>query len=257
MSQENSKAVFHAVYPNGKVDMSQIEVTGDYVVATCKLYESRDSSEKEYLVAESGIAEREQGESLSSCVIAAKNMAYEGAVARVVTGVNSSITQDSAIRETDSPAPRPIREPEAARQSAPKKDTAEPVKTAPADSSKPSQEETDLPVAPKEPENSSVQKVDLLTPSSLFGDGDAEEEAKKPKPEAQDDRLQQARAVNITILGKYHDCYNWTAGEILDKDPRVIVEFAPKYNGPKEEEKEALMALYPEALRRYKTKKVA
>lgn len=37
---------------------------------------------------------------------------------------------------------------------------------------------------------------------------------------------------------------------ILEERPEVIVEFANRYNGPKVEERDALRALYTEALQR-------
>jgi hypothetical protein len=63
----------------------------------------------------------------------------------------------------------------------------------------------------------------------------------------------------ITIFGKLHDCNGWKAGKILNERPEVIVDFCqrnsedyngPKYSGPRVDQKEALMKLFPDAARK-------
>jgi len=65
-----------------------------------------------------------------------------------------------------------------------------------------------------------------------------------------DPELEKAMNLPITILGKLHECYGKTAGEILQYNPKCIVDFAHRYTGPKKDEKDALLMLYPEAVRR-------
>lgn len=245
--QPISKAKFYEIYPNGKVDMQKVEVQPEYVTAICILYDDRTADGAAYLVAESGVADRQAGMSLGECIAAAKDMAYQGAVARVVSGD----TADMPTVPVQKPCP-PKSE---------KVPDCDPVKedalTEPdtEDTTHAAQEPVQQEDAPSQ--KGTVQKLDLHT-ASLFpddsDDGDGEPESEQPSG---DYAIQKARDTKITILGKYHECNNMSAGQILDEYPEVIQEFGPLYTGPKEDQKNALMALYPEALRRLSQKEKA
>jgi hypothetical protein len=97
-----------------------------------------------------------------------------------------------------------------------------------------------------------IQRLDLnlgLQPASSLPNPTASAQ----KPALADDadvEMKKALAMPITILGKLHASYGKTVAEILDTDPQCIVDFAHRYKGPKEDEKNALVKLYSEAVRR-------
>ena len=100
---------------------------------------------------------------------------------------------------------------------------------------------------------SSVKQVgfaDLRPASSLLKEEPTPVLSSDLEADKEDEALEKARAMKISIVGKVHQCYGWTAGKILNEAPEVIVEFANRYNGPRTEERDALRALYTEALRR-------
>ncbi len=102
------------------------------------------------------------------------------------------------------------------------------------------------------PAQGGVQRLDLvagLQPASNLLNNAASAQ-KSPHVEGADAAMQKALAMPITILGKLHSSFGKTAGEILETDPQCIVDFAHRYTGPKVEEKEALLQVYPEAVRR-------
>lgn len=248
MTQEPiSKARFYEVYPDGKVDMQKVDVQPDYVTAICILYDDRSADGGAYLVAESGVADRQAGISLGECIAAAKDMAYQSAVARVVLGNTADIPTVPAQK------PSPPKS-EKVPHSVPVKEDAltEPdtEDTAPA-AQEPVQQED----APSQ--KGTVQKLDLHTASLFPADSDDGDSEAEPEQPSSDDAIQKARDTKITILGKYHECNNMSAGQILDEYPEMIQEFGPLYTGPKEDQKKALMALYPEALRRLSQKEKA
>jgi hypothetical protein len=225
------KSKFYEAYPTGRIDLRQIEVTPEYVTAICKLYDDRTADETACLVSEIGIAERGDGIRLGECVTLAKDMAYEGAIARVVSEnvrfMGTTVKQNvvaSVAAKADIPA-------------------------------EPDKEESVTPDDPVTVEDAApvgtVQKMELVA-SSLFPDDD--EDKPNSKQPAETEAIQNARDTKITILGKYNPCNNLSAGEILDDHPEIIVEFGPIYSGPKEDQKKAMMALYPEAVRRCQSK---
>ncbi len=97
-----------------------------------------------------------------------------------------------------------------------------------------------------------IQRLDLnlgLQPASGLVNSAAA--AQKPAPDEDSDaEMKNALAMPITILGKLHGSYGKTVAEILDTDPQCIVDFAHRYKGPKVDEKNALVKLYSEAVRR-------
>jgi len=101
-------------------------------------------------------------------------------------------------------------------------------------------------------QNNGIQRLDLnlgLQPAAnLLHNAPAAQKANQE--EAPDLAMKKALEMPITILGKLHSSYGKTAGEILNSDPQCIVDFAHRYTGPKVEEKESLVLLYPEAVRR-------
>lgn len=234
MMKENSRARFYEVYPGGKIDMRDIQVNGDYVTATCTLYDDRGADDRAYLVCESGIAAVNTEMGLAECVSIAKNMAYENAVARVIASGDAVPIAGAPSKKVAAPA------------------TPKPVVPALSNVLEPDANPEELPVqAQPEKPTATVKKMELVAANLFPDDEDEEPTADTPPDESDDDAaIRKARDVKITILGKYHECNNLSAGQILDEHPEVIQEFAPLYSGPKEDQKKALMALYPEALRR-------
>lgn len=231
MKNEENAKVFGQIYPNGKIQVEEGTVAQTYVTAVCKLYETRCADANDYMVMETGMAERVNGQSIAACFALVKDMAYSGAVSRV-TGVTVPAAMEPMISGGNLGDELPSGT----------DSTEDTVAVTP-------EPEDDLDQNPDT--GSTVQKMDL----NLFSGGQDETSTQKGNKDAlviteEEDEEQKARSIPITALGKMHMYYNWTAGRILDENPGVIVDFAPKYSGPKEEEKKALMALLPEAVRR-------
>lgn len=109
-------------------------------------------------------------------------------------------------------------------------------------------------VVPARPEGKgTVEKFDLglgLQPASNLLSNVPDQAPASDDANDIDPDMKKAMNLPITILGKLHECYGKTAGEILQYNPKCIVDFAHRYTGPKKDEKDALMRLYPEAVRR-------
>lgn len=230
LSQETLAEFFRT----GKVN-TDFEVREDYVIGVCALYPDRLAGPQEYAIRERSIVER-AGRPLSVCAQEAKDLAFQSAVRRmegiVTTPVPAAVKTAQEIREKE-PAPKlePPQNSPALEKTAqiPQEPTPEPPeRSAPAPASPPRR----------------LELGDLRPASSLLA------AAPEPEPDSEDQRIEKARSIEISILGKLHECNGWTAGRLLDERPEIIVDLVKRYNGPKTEEKEALRTLYAEALRR-------
>ena len=237
----------------GKIN-TDFEVSDQYVTGICLLYPERSGQEHEYMVREKSLVLLDQ-EALSECVQRAKDLAYQAAVSRL-TGV--AAPQEALELEVTSPQLQVERRPTAPTAQKPVEPSWEKEvlggEEAEPDVS-PEMEEVDSTLGkPEEKPSDSIASqigfADLRPASSLL-----RKEEERPAQEVSETgdeeiSLENARNTPITILGKAHLCNGWTAGKILDEHPEIIVDFAHRYSGPKADQKQALEALYPEALRR-------
>ena len=234
----------------GKIN-TDFEVGDQYVTGICLLYPERSGQEHEYMVREKSLVLLEKN-SLSECVQRAKDLAYQAAVSRL-SGMAASL---EVPKQEDTSSHQPVEEHPASSNLS---NTAilswsegASAGEKPDDSSEMEEPEGTLEKEEK-PSNNLASQIgfgDLRPASSLLR---KEEERTVPlvsEPGEEEEALESARNTAITILGKAHLCNGWTAGKILDEHPEIIVDFAHRYSGPKEDQKQALVALYPEALRR-------
>lgn len=239
---ENSLSEF---FRCGKMDNSFV-VENQFVTGICVMYPERSAGEHEYMIREKSVVELD-ARGLSACVQEAKDLAYQATVSRL-SGVSIPSVSAAPTAQTVPVAPPPAAKAEAsAHAPAPvvdlQPDDDEPDETAREDTPAPEEfESQDGAWPPDENDGASgtAQRFDIgnLRPASRL------------LPDAEESAYEKARNMKITILGKLHECCGWTAGRILDEKPEFIVEFAHRYNGPKTEERDALKALYTEALRR-------
>lgn len=238
-------------FRSGKMD-NDFVVENQYVTGVCVMYPERSAQEHEYMIREKSVVEID-ARGLSPCVQEAKDLAFQAAVSRLAGG--PSLFSGAA------PA-APVIQPPLVPQ------TAAGIAPEPVDDPQPDEDDMpgieEEPTKPAEPDGESwppdedgfagtVQQFDLggLRPaSSLIPDTPGQRNSGAPAPDAGESAYEKARNMKITILGKLHECNNWSAGRILDEKPDIIVEFAHRYNGPKTEERDALRALYTDALRR-------
>ena len=228
-------------FRTGKAD-TDFEVREDYVIGVCALYPDRLAGPQEYAIRERSIVER-VGRPLSICAQEAKDLAFQSAVQRM-EGLASPPGPAASPAPAAAKAPQdkaPIPEPETPPQgnqnsSAPEKAVQVPQEPTP----EPPERSVSAPASPPR----RLELGDLRPASSLLA------AAPEPEPDSEDQRIEKARSIEISILGKLHECNGWTAGRLLDERPEIIVDLVKRYNGPKTEEKEALRTLYAEALRR-------
>lgn len=202
---------------------------------------------------------------LSQCVQDAKDLAYRAAVSRLGNVSFLSTVeppeQKSATPFSLLPTPAPVAEkpvPPAVVAQVPDEDGDDEESgnawDVPEDAAVPSSDAT-LPDEDGDAEEpmGGAQPFDLngLRPAaSLIVDTKPQPQSSSKEEDSAESAYEKARSMTITILGKLHECNNWTAGRILDEKPQVIVDFAHRYNGPKVEERDALKMLYTEALRK-------
>lgn len=220
-----NKANLTDFFRTGKVE-TDFEIREDYVIGVCTLYPDRMAGSEEHIVREKSVVEAD--DPLSDCAQKAKDLAFRSAIERL-EGISSPATLPKASSTVE-----------------PKKEQESPQPTLPA-----TQANTESPT--QEPDPSKPRRLDfanLRPASSLIAASPTPEPAPAPELDADEQRIEKARTMPITILGKLHDCNGWTAGRILDERPEIIVEMVKRYNGPKVEEKEALRTLYNEALLR-------
>lgn len=245
MTEPNLGATFKNIFPNGKTSTKPGDITPQYVTAVCRVYENRSDSETEYVIEEYGIIERPAYDSLAKCYIEASKTAYNNMLARIseLSGRESAIIAPAVVlKQVSSTQIAASQEPSKMAEPVVQAAQSETVTDTAADGTDDTVEPFGEEAMQSQP---TVQKLDLnlgLKPASSL-------DAAKQEPDG-DDEIAKAREMPITIVGKAHDCYGWTAGRILDEMPEVIVNFTPKYSGEKKEEKATLMALYPEALRK-------
>lgn len=249
-----------AFFENGKMD-ADFEIGEGYVAGLCVLYAQRTAKDQEYMIRDRSIVMTE-GRDLSQCVQMAKDLACRSALSRLsaLPAVSSAVPQwKPAMQETP---PVPAVSGASADVTAPSEEAAPMVESAqsiPLAGDEQSvlpegvEEPFSEPQREEEPFLSGARQVglaDLRPASSLLTEEGAPQRNTAPKLDEEDEALSKARNMRITILGKLHECSGWTAGKILEERPEVIVEFANRYNGPKVEERDALRALYTEALQR-------
>lgn len=227
LSQESLAEFFRT----GKAD-TDFEVREDYVIGVCALYPDRLAGPQEYAIRERSIVER-AGRPLSVCAQEAKDLAFQSAVRRM-EGL-ATVPVPAAVKAPQEKKPAP--EPEPPQNSpAPEKTVQIPQEPTP----EPPKRSAPAPASPPR----RLEFGDLRPASSLLA------AAPEPEPDSEDQRIEKARSIEISILGKLHECNGWTAGRLLDERPEIIVDLVKRYNGPKTEEKEALRTLYNEALLR-------
>ena len=234
MSEANFVTKLKRTFPNGKTSTKPGEITDKYVMALCRIYEQRTDAESDYVIEEYGIAERTAIDSLSDCYARASNVAYQNAINRLAGSTEQPAETLDDFWEKSSSAP--VQEnPVNTEPTSPPDNAVGPLVDEFANDASDTGAVLDFTMLEDAPPT--VQKLDLNQNLSVG------------TPTVSDE-IEHARAVQITIIGKAHGCCNWTAGRILDECPEVIAGFAPKYSGEKKTEKDALMALYPEALRK-------
>ena len=254
MKEENFEAYsLSELFRRGKID-TDFEVTDQYVTGICLLYSERSCQDYEYMIREKSFVELEGGK-LSACVQKAKDLAYQSAISRLF-----GLAMPRKILEEESSAKLSIREHPIAlpdRGSMQKTEPIMPPAKEPPESDLP--QSTELPgEAIEEPEevpsmsgSTQIGFGDLRPASSLLKQEETPLSSKDPyEMEEEDTEMEKALATPITILGKANLCNGWLAGKILKEHPEIIVDFAHRYSGPKEDQKQALRTLYPEALRR-------
>lgn len=239
---ENSLSEF---FRCGKMDNSFV-VENQFVTGICVMYPERSAGEHEYMIREKSVVELD-ARGLSACVQEAKDLAYLAAVSRL-SGISVPFGSAAPVVQAAPVAPPAAKAEAPAHAPAPEVDLRpagvdEPDETTGQDAPEPDHfEGQDGAWPPDENDGASrtAQRFDIgnLRPASTL------------LPDAEESAYEKARNMKITILGKLHECCGWTAGRILDEKPEFIVEFAHRYNGPKTEERDALKALYTEALRR-------
>jgi len=247
MSESNQGNVLKSVFPNGKTSTKPGEITSEYVIAICRVYEARSASETEYAIEEYGITERAANDNLAVCYAEASQIAYSNMIARLFV-LSAQAPQPASAVNTNAKAPvisiYPQQEQDKTEKTA--DDTHEPDNGAVISDDVCDDNKNPI-VEDDTQQQTTIHKIDPglgLMPVSSIGKGEPEV--------SEDDEITKARNMLITIVGKAHDCFNWTAGRILDEMPDVIVNFTPRYSGEKKDEKAALMALLPEATRRCK-----
>ena len=242
MSVENIRNTLKAIIPQGKISTKPGEITPQYVMAICRIYETRADGEHEYMIEEYGIVERSMYNSLDKCYEEAANLAFRKAITHLQGSVMeqpgvSMQQQAEVVMKTDLSLLVGKDTASSVSDSGIIVETANTETDNVEDGAKDSiDDNSNLTIA----HPPTIEKLDLNQNISTIKTIDNEPS----------DPIQKARERQITIVGKLHTCYNWPAGKILDEMPDVIVGFAPKYSGEKTEEKEALMVLYPEAVRK-------
>ena len=245
-----------AFFENGKMD-ADFEVKEGYVIGLCVLYAQRAAKEQEYMIRDRSIVTIGNRD-LSECVQIAKDLACNSALTRLslLPAIPTAPVQEPVKQKT---------QPEHAASSTPAVVAPQPDELAPAESfpsainssetvTVPLKDVEQLAEAQKDEPSilagaQQVEFADLRPASSLLTEESVPQQSDISEPD-EEDTIIKAKDMKITILGKLHECSGWTAGKILEERPEVIVEFANRYNGPKVEERDALRALYTEALRR-------
>jgi len=270
-------------FTTGKIDVG-FEIKDGYVYGVCLLYPSRADQEHEYMIREKSIVAIGERD-LSACVEDAKDFAYKSAISRLERAGNPIAAEQPAVQAAPVPgvvqtdkekaeAPAPKEEPQGETPAG----TVVPVVEQPAynppapTSQDPDDDELDTDDVPSEEDGDAtgdindfkdeddgesqqpngIQRLDLnfgLQPASNLLSNAPAAGPSAPARDIDPD-MKKALSMPITILGKLHASFGKTAGEILESDPQCIVDFAHRYTGPKVEEKEALVKLYPEAVRR-------
>lgn len=254
MKEENFEAYsLLELFRKGKID-TDFEVTDQYVIGICFLYPERSCQDHEFMGREKSIVELE-GRKLSTCVQEAKDLAYQSAVSRLF-----GLSMPRKISEEESSAKLSIREHPTAlpdQDSMQKTELITPPAEEPLESDLPQSVEPheEIREEPKEvPSMNGSTQIgfgDLRPASSLLKQEETPLSSKDPyDPEEEETEMEKALATPITILGKANLCNGWLAGKILKEHPEIIVDFAHRYSGPKEDQKQALRTLYSEALRR-------
>lgn len=230
-------------FRTGKVD-TDFQVQEGFVTGICTLYSDRTAGPQEYIVREKSIVETE-GQFLSTCAQKAKDLAFQSAIERLERF--SPVQQPSAkpaIEPVNTEQPTQKEEPALAPKAAPMQEKDPPASP---DSIR---EPTQIKLAPAPSAPRRLDFADLRPASSLIAPSTEPTLTLEQETGDETKRIEKARAMPITILGKLHDCNGWTAGRILDERPEIIVDMVKRYNGPKVEEKEAMKTLYSEALRK-------
>lgn len=237
LSQESLAEFFRT----GKAD-TDFEVREDYVIGVCALYPDRLAGPQEYAIRERSIVER-ASRPLSVCAQEAKDLAFQSAVRRmegIVTAPGPAASPAPAAAKAPqdkAPIPKPKTPPQGNQDSsAPEKTVQIPQEPTP----EPPERSAPAPASPPR----RLELGELRPASSLLA------AAPEPEPDSEEQKTEKARSIEISILGKLHECNGWTAGRLLDERPEIIVDLVKRYNGPKTEEKEALRTLYNEALLR-------
>lgn len=251
-----------AFFRAGKMDTDFV-ISDQYITGICVMYAQRSAQEHEYMIREKSIVMLDE-RGLSQCVQDAKDLAYLAAVSRLGK-VNFLSAAQPHEQASVTPPPQPTTPefkktaPPPVTEQIPDEDDGESESGNEWDT--PENEATSPPAAsPPESDDDGEESLGGAQPLDLYGLQPASslrsgaDQALPPSRTAEADpaesAYEKARNMPITILGKLHECNQWTAGRILDERPEIIVDFAHRYNGPKVEERDALKMLYTEALRK-------
>ena len=270
MQNQNQFQSLMALLPNGKVE-NDVRITETTVTGVCTVYLDRAADENAFFLRDIGVALIDND--LTSAVRLAVDQAYGAAVSHLAAVTPTATAQPATkTNPATSPSAAPVaqqvkKEPAPVSQAAPAvQDESEPP---PVDLNsivdfpgQNTEEAVKDPPAPRvmtgEQVGENIERIEF--PENLFDKSGDQEPADKGGDGAEDDdtdpEYQKALDTEITIFGKLHDCNGWKAGRILAEQPAVIVDFCqrnsdsydgPKYTGPRTDQKEALMKLYPDA----------
>ena len=261
--------------PGGKIE-NDVRITETTVTGICTVYLNRADDENAFFLRDIGVALI--GDNLTSAVRLAVDQAYGAAVSHLAAVTPAAAPRPATkTNPTTSPSAAPAaqqvqEEPAPVSESAPAvvppahsvQDESEPppvdlnsIVDIPGQTDGTVQEPSAPRVMTGEQVGENIERIDFT--ETLFDKSDTQESADKGGDGAEDDtdpEYQKALDTEITIFGKLHDCNGWKAGRILAEQPAVIVDFCqrnsdsfdgPKYTGPRTDQKEALMKLYPDA----------
>ena len=279
MQNQNQFQSLMALLPNGKVE-NDVRITETTVTGVCTVYLDRADDENAFFLRDIGVALI--GDDLTSAVRIAVDQAYGAAVSHLAA-VTPAATAQPAMKTKQATPPNAT--PSAQLTTSQTVAVSTPQATSAAEQSAPKVENdsehppvdlssiVDIPgqnaagtaqnnpvqhVMSGEQVGENIERIDFA--NNLFDKLDEQESTDNGGDIVDDDidpEYQKALDTEITIFGKLHDCNGWKAGRILAEQPSVIVDFCqrnsessggPKYTGPKTDQKEALMKLYPDAV---------
>ena len=203
LSQESLAEFFRT----GKAD-TDFEVREDYVIGVCALYPDRLAGPQEYAIRERSIVER-AGRPLSVCAQEAKDLAFQSAVQRMEGLVSppgpaaSPAPAAAKVPQDKASIPEPETLPQGNQNSsAPEKTVQVPQEPTP------ELPERSAPAPASPPRR--LELSDLRPASSLLA------AAPETEPNSEEQRIEKARSIEISILGKVYVCPQGIAAAYAD-----------------------------------------